>query len=205
MNAFAVAVFSRPPIPGKTKTRLIPALGSEKAARVHQLLLERTVQVASAAASAVSLFVTDEPAHPAFIALADRYSCKIELQQGADLGQRMHHALEQMLAHHAKVLLVGSDCALHSAANLQQTALALDTNDMVFTPAEDGGYVLVGARKVTAQAFMGIDWGSSSVMAQTRHNLRAAGCMWGEMPALWDIDEAAEVQRAQALGLLDGF
>jgi uncharacterized protein len=205
MNAFAVAVFSRPPVPGKTKTRLIPVLGAEQAARLHRQLLERTMQAASAAASAVSLFVSEEPAHPVFIALAERYHCAIALQQGTDLGQRMRDALEQMLTHHAKVLLVGSDCALHSAGNLQEAALALDTNDMVFTPAEDGGYVLVGARKVTAQAFVAIDWGTSSVMAQARQNLRAAGCGWSEMPALWDIDKAADVQRAQALGLLDGF
>ncbi len=205
MAAFAVAVFSKPPVPGKTKTRLIPSLGSEKAARLHQLLLQRTVHIASAAASAVSLFVTEEPTHPAFLELIDRYHCTIELQQGADLGQRMHHALDRMLAQHSRVLLLGSDCALHSAESLRQAALALDTSDMVFTPAEDGGYVLVGARKVTAQAFTGIDWGTASVMAQTRQNLRDAGCMWSQMPALWDIDEAADVQRAQALGLLEGL
>jgi glycosyltransferase A (GT-A) superfamily protein (DUF2064 family) len=73
---------------------------------------------------------------------------------------------------------------------------------MVFTPAEDGGYVLVGAQQDYPQAFEGIDWGTEQVMAQTRKNLAAAHISWAEQPVLWDIDMPADVQRARQAGLI---
>jgi uncharacterized protein len=205
MSGFAIAVFSRPPIAGATKTRLIPALGAEAAARLHRQLLERTVRTAHATGATVILQVTDAPGHDAFAALAARYGCAIALQHGEDLGARMLHALEAMLARHDRALLIGSDCAVHTPQSLQAAADALAAHDMVFTPAEDGGYVLVGAHNVAPAAFSQIAWGTGEVMAQTRQRLAACRCTWREMPTLWDIDEPADVQRAQSCGLLDAL
>ena len=78
---------------------------------------------------------------------------------------------------------------------------------MVFTPAEDGGYVLVGAQAHGAalsagfaQAFAEIAWSTGQVMAQTRARLTAIGWQggreWHELPMLWDVDTPADYARA---------
>jgi glycosyltransferase A (GT-A) superfamily protein (DUF2064 family) len=111
-----------------------------------------------------------------------------------------------MLQDHAYALLIGSDCAVHSVASLNAARAALQTVDMVFTPAEDGGYVLVGARRAHAAAFAAIfaqiEWGTEHVMQQTRERLRAAAVSWHALPTLWDIDTGEDVERALLLGLL---
>jgi glycosyltransferase A (GT-A) superfamily protein (DUF2064 family) len=117
---------------------------------------------------------------------------------------------------HEPVLLIGTDCPALSAADLHAAAQALlQGAQMVFTPAEDGGYVLVGAHDHgvsgnTAagflQAFQAIDWGTPYVMAQTRARLTAigwqAGRDWHELPVLWDVDTPFDYARAQKCGLL---
>jgi uncharacterized protein len=197
-NSVRIGIFTRPPVAGQTKTRLIPALGAQRAAQVHQQLLTRTVATAAQTGAALTLWVTDQPAHPVFTALAQQFDCAIALQTGPDLGARMQHALASMLQHAPRAVVIGSDCAVHSAASLQAASAALEHADMVFTPAQDGGYVLVGARRVHACA-----WGSAQVMQQTRAQLAAAAVPWHEAPTLWDIDTPQDVARAQALNLLE--
>jgi uncharacterized protein len=201
-TSISIGIFTRPPIAGQTKTRLIPALGAQQAAHVHQQLLEQTVATAAQTHAALTLWVTEQPHHPVFAALTQRFNCHIAVQDGADLGGRMQHALASMLQHAPRALVIGSDCAVHSAASLQAASDALQQADMVFTPAEDGGYVLVGARTVHAAAFAQIDWGTVQVMRQTRERLSAAAVHWHELPPLWDIDTPQDVQRAYTLGLL---
>jgi uncharacterized protein len=197
-----IGIFTRAPIAGQTKTRLIPALGAQGAARLHQQLLDATLTTATATGMQRILWAADTPDHPVLSALAAQHGCSVQMQQGSGLGARMYHALATMLAQHPRALLIGSDCAVHSVESLQAASNALQDADIVFTPAEDGGYVLVGARTVHAAAFEQIDWGTARVMAQTRERLRAGAVSWSELPALWDIDTAEDVTRARALGLI---
>jgi uncharacterized protein len=198
----AIGIFTRPPEPGRTKTRLIPALGAQGAADVHLRMLQQTLAVCGETNAALTLWVTEAPEHAVFTQLARELGCAIAVQQGADLGARMQHALAHMLRTQPRALVIGSDCLLHSAQSLQAAAAQLAQHDMVFTPAEDGGYVLVGARIVHPQAFAQIAWGSAQVMAQTRAALARAHIAWVEEPPLWDVDTPADVARAQSLGLL---
>ncbi|MGH8458625.1 MAG: TIGR04282 family arsenosugar biosynthesis glycosyltransferase, partial [Nevskiales bacterium] len=73
----------------------------------------------------------------------------------------------------------------------------------VFQPSEDGGYVLVGASRVEPRLFKGIAWGGPRVMPDTRKRLARLGNIWTELPTLWDVDEPADLRRAQEAGLLD--
>ena len=76
---------------------------------------------------------------------------------------------------------------------------------MLFIPAEDGGYVLVGARRggLETVCFDDVAWGSAQVMAQTWQQLMARGWQMHhdsrEMPALWDVDTQEDFQRTWRL------
>jgi glycosyltransferase A (GT-A) superfamily protein (DUF2064 family) len=81
---------------------------------------------------------------------------------------------------------------------LANAVSALDNDDAVFGPAEDGGYVLVGAARAV-DAFSGIAWGTESVMSETRARLRAIPVSWHELPTLWDVDTPEDLARWNAL------
>ena len=195
-------VFARAPVPGAVKTRLVPTLGPEGAADLHSRLLERTLQTACATALApVELWCTPDTAHPAFTAASTRLDVKLRAQPEGDLGRRMLAALESALADGDRALLVGCDCPALTADDLAEAFAALADHDVVLGPAEDGGYVLVGARRVSPVLFDGIEWGGPRVLHQTRGRLVALGWRWHELRTLWDVDRPEDVVRCKELGL----
>ena len=206
MNQLHIAVFTRAPVPGTAKTRLIPLLGEEGAARVQRRMTWRTLRTACAVPDAqVSLWCAGDIAHPFLQECADHFGVPCLPQAEGDLGMRMAQCLQAVLGTHRKALLIGTDCPAFDVEALQSSALALDAARMVFTPAEDGGYVLVGARQggLVARCFSDVAWSTAQVMAQTRGRLQGAGWRigrdWLEMPALWDVDTPADYLRARPL------
>ena len=198
-----VAVFARAPVPGEVKTRLAPLLGADGAARLHCALVRRALATArDANVGEVDLWCMPDERHPFFGRCAERFGVSLHRQQGADLGERMVHAFERATAAHSALLLIGSDCPALTPADLQSAATALESHDAVFTPAEDGGYVLAGfARAVEPSVFRGVTWGSATVMAQTRRLLDSTGTRWAAMPTLWDVDRPEDYARLQGAGL----
>lgn len=209
---FRIAVFARAPVAGRVKTRLAPLLGEAGAVAAHRAMTLRTLRVACAAApAAVSLWTADTPDDPFFAECVERFGLVCQAQRGGDLGHRMADCLQRQLADSEKVLLIGTDCPAWTRAQLTAAAQALaDGARMVWTPAEDGGYVLVGARRGKGvpppQVFQDIDWGTAQVMARTRAQLAALGWQgdrdWRELPALWDVDTPEDFLRAKRAGLL---
>lgn len=201
---FAVAVFAKAPVPGAVKTRLVPMLGEAGAAHLQEWLLRRALEVATrSGAQAVSLWCAPDSSHPFFAACAREFGVPLREQSGGGLGERMRNAFDALLGD-LPVLLMGSDCPSMSEADLRRAAASLVTHDVVLQPAEDGGYVLVGMRRPLPAMFEEIEWGSATVMRDTRRRLRAVGATWREMPIRWDVDRPADVTRLQTLGWYPG-
>jgi uncharacterized protein len=203
-----IAVFCRPLIAGQVKTRLIPAYGEAGAMRIYQHLVERTLATVSEACSAIdasaSLWVAGDCNHPSIVELSRRFQMSVYPQTASDLGERMFQCLSyttKMLARNA--LLIGTDCPAFTSAHIIDAASALnDETPWVFTPAEDGGYVLVGTNAPTFAPFENVEWGTALVMAQTRAALRRAARPHAELRTLWDVDLPGDVARAQRADLL---
>ena len=133
-----------------------------------------------------------------FRALQRRGGLDLRSQPDGDLGRRMAHVFAGDRT--GPLLLIGSDCPALRPEHLRQAALALcDGLDAVFITAEDGGYVLVGLQQPCAELFAGIEWSSARVMEQTRSRLVGLGLRWQELTTLWDVDQAGDVLRWQAL------
>lgn len=201
----AILVFAKAPVPGAAKTRLIPLLGSKRAAALQNRLLHHALATARAAFPAhLQLWCAPDTAHPALIKASQLHRATLHAQQGADLGLRLAHAFELALRDKPKVLVIGTDCPALSVKHLHQAAAALrNGNDGVFIPAEDGGYTLIGLSRHEPRLFSGIDWGSERVMQQTREQLRSCGLRWQELEYLWDVDRPQDWQRLQQSGLLN--
>ena len=113
--------------------------------------------------------------------------------------------LAALAAARGPALVIGTDCPALTAENLRMAAEVLRGGaDVVVFPAEDGGYVLIGARRAEAALFSGMTWSTPQVMDQTRHRLQQAGLTWQEPVTLWDVDLPEDLIRLRACGM-DGL
>lgn len=189
-------VFGRIPKPGRVKTRLIPVLGAGGAAALYQRLLCDALTTATGVADVQVEFWCDatDAEWPRGLELADRFGVSGQRQLGADLGTRVYHALaaEPMILRRPAVL-IGSDCPGYNRAFLNGAFDALADKDAVLGPALDGGYVLIGVKRVDARLFAGIPWGTGAVLRLTRSRLRELGWSWSELAPLRDIDRPEDL------------
>jgi rSAM/selenodomain-associated transferase 1 len=200
----AVIVFAKAARPGAVKTRLVPLLGEEGAAALHVKLVRRALDTLRAASlKNVQLHCTPGTDDPFFWFCSGHYGVTLHEQAAGDLGERMRVALEKALASHATALVVGTDCPALTARHLRDAERALrGGDDAVFVPCEDGGYALIGVRRVDAKLFDGIAWGTGSVMADTRARLKQLGWCWTELETLWDVDRPEDYDRLVKAGLI---
>lgn len=193
-----IAILARAPVPGRAKTRLIPALGAEGAARLQEWLLRRTLALAvGAGLGPVTLWWDGAAEHPALAACRALGSFESRRQGDGDLGERMLLAIESGTGP-GGTLVIGTDCPALTGSHLRDAAAQLENHDAVLCPAEDGGYVLVGARRPAPELFAGVSWGSALVMEQTRRRLHALGWNWSEAATLWDVDRPEDLARLLA-------
>lgn len=198
-----VQVFARAPVPGQTKTRLIPALGAVGAAALHAQLLQRTLGLMHRSdaflpdphgAPELELWCAPDQTHPVFAACQAKFAARLYTQQGADLGARMAHALHSALSTRPWALVVGSDCPGLLSADLALAVQALDAgSDAVLGPAADGGYYLLGLRCPAPALFTHMPWGTDRVLSLTRARLRQLGWRWQELPQRHDLDEPEDL------------
>jgi uncharacterized protein len=199
-----VGVFAKAPVAGLAKTRLAARLGSEGAARLQQQLTTRALQRACRLPeTSVELWIDGPADHPFVLQSARDFDVVVRPQQGKDLGARMAHAFAAMLAEAGRVLIIGTDCPAQRTADLADAFTALDAADVVVQPAEDGGYVLIGAKRLHAPLFEAVPWGTERVLTVTRERAAAANLLLKELPLSWDLDHPADFDRALAAGLVD--
>ena len=188
--------FARFPRPGSVKTRLQAALTASQACRVHESLMRRTARtLAQSRLAPVELWLDRLGECPVLAEIARLGLEGPLLQSGADLGQRMAQALERGLQRARAVVLVGSDCPGLDRAYLEAAFQALCAVDLVFGPAQDGGFVLIGCRRIPPALLRDVPWGSERVLRETRQRARALGMTCTLLPTLYDIDRPEDLER----------
>lgn len=188
MTPFLLSIFSRFPQPGTCKTRLIPRLGAEGAAKLQQDMTEHVLRVAGAVASDVQLCLAGGDVEAAQSWLGEGVSCTF--QQGADLGARMLHQFEASFAMgYQRVVLVGADCPAIDTDLLEGAFAGLASHDVVLGPTLDGGYYCIGLSEAHGPLFSEISWGTGRVAKQTLKIATGLGLSVKTLPTLQDIDE----------------
>jgi len=205
MTSTALLVFAKAPRPGEVKTRLVPLLGAEGAAALHAKLVKHTLDTVRAASlKLVELHCAPDTDDPFFRHCEGHYRTALRPQVDADLGARMHAALDPALAKHDHAMIVGTDCPALTVRHLRQADKALRNGaDAVFVPCEDGGYALIGLTRNDPRLFDGIAWSTATVMAETRARLQRLGWKWQELETLWDVDRPEDYARLVESRLLD--
>jgi uncharacterized protein len=201
-----VLVFARAPEPGRTKTRLMPVLGADGAADLQARFTRHTLRTAMEAdIGEIELWCAPHTSFTFFDVCQQELGVRLRAQGPGDLGTRLLRAFRETLTRAPAAMVIGTDCPALRPTDLERAAEALSRNDAVLGPAEDGGYVLIGLRQGSPRLFERIDWGTSSVLDQTRERLRDLGWRWSELPTLWDVDRPEDYDRLArdpALGAL---
>jgi rSAM/selenodomain-associated transferase 1 len=189
----SIAILAKAPVPGFAKTRLIPAIGAHAAAVLQARLTEQTVQTAhDAAVGAVTLWCAPDASHGSFCEFARRFPITLRRQVDGDLGVRMLAVFGD-----GPTLVIGSDCPSLTPDHLRAAAAASRQADVALIPAEDGGYVLIGARAPHPQLFTAMPWGTSNVLAETRKRIDALGLRAAALGTLWDLDTEDDLARLE--------
>lgn len=199
-----ILIMAKAPIPGHAKTRLIPTLGEEGAAQLHQQLVQRLLDALHPAHIApLQLWCSPDETHPFFQDCAQRYPLSLHRQQGDHLGQRMAQALSNALHEADAAMVIGCDIPALGPTQLRQACHWLaQGSEAVLGPSQDGGYYLLGLRHMADELFTDIPWGSAQVAEHTRVRLRELDWQWRELEYLWDVDRKEDLLRAKEAGLL---
>ncbi|MBX3235753.1 MAG: TIGR04282 family arsenosugar biosynthesis glycosyltransferase [Nitrospiraceae bacterium] len=191
----ALVVFAKAPVPGQVKTRLCPPLTSDEAATLHGSFvldqLERTKAAITKFKLPVDRFVACSPssAHVFFKILSARHNVGLLDQTGDDLGTRMEQVFADLFARgYQRIVLVGTDVPNLPLTHYRQAFDLLQQHDVVFGPAQDGGYYLLGLRKPVPQLFRGIPWSTDQVLARSDQQAAEAGVSRARVPVWRDVD-----------------
>ena len=183
-------IFTRNPELGKCKTRLAATVGDEAALDIYIFLLKHTVSITE------NLEVTKQVHYSIKVRDNDLWNdSKFEKKQqyGADLGLRMQHAFEEGFKEgYQQIIIIGSDLYDVSQDDLENAFNQLENHDFVIGPAEDGGYYLLGMKRLLPELFQNKNWGTSSVLKDTLTNLENESLQL--LPQKNDVDYYEDIQ-----------
>jgi hypothetical protein len=190
-------VFSKTPVEGKVKTRLIPNWGTEGAMMLYKDLLKATLETVKASiVEDIYLYCTPEKDDSFIQFCARHFEIGLGIQVGADLGERMLNAFETLFRQYRKVIIVGCDCPGLSVGDIRIAVEKLsDGIEIVLGPSEDGGYYLLGMSRFEKGVFEGIAWGGPSVLEDTRKAISTLQLSKFELKEKWDVDRPEDVYR----------
>ena len=190
-------IFARNPVLGKVKTRLAREIGNERALQIYLKLLEHTHKVAEDADCDKHVYYTENLDE---FGLLDYFKYKKKLQEGENLGERMHHAMKNGFDKgYRRVVIIGSDCIELNTELIDRAFEQLTTSDCVLGPASDGGYYLIGLRVMQDFLFQDKTWSGSDVLLDTILDLQNAQMSFELLPTLNDIDTKADLDLLQNL------
>ena len=204
-------MFTRVPVPGATKTRLVPPLSAAQAAALQQAmtgdLLERLEHALGATATEIpplSLEVRyDGKLSSEALEIPNGWT--VTTQGSGNLGERLARvagdAREDGVG---RLVITGADAPLLPLALVESAFSRLTDRDVLIAPAEDGGYVLIALalarapRAAVEALFTGIPWGTGAVCRTTVEAADRAGLRFGELAGHWDVDRPEDLPRLAA-------
>ena len=191
-----ILIFVKSPIPGLVKTRLISSLGIEKSCEIYLKLIKNTIKKVSIIKKArIELWC-----YPSFKDYFIKKNLNLRYttyeQHKGDLGEKMYNAIKETLGNSTNCIIIGCDTPSISSIDIEIALKKLkDLNDIVYIPCEDGGFGLIGLKKITRVLFERIDWGTSNVTRQLKKNIQKLNWRSYEFPIRWDVDNYKDYLR----------
>jgi len=195
-----IIIFTKFPVPGKVKTRLVPPLTKAEACKLYKSLVESTLKKAEKTGKRIIVCYYPAGSRAGFIRWLGK-GVRYIPQKGAGLGSKMKNAFICAFGSgYDKVLLAGCDIPDLSAGQLKKDFKRLSGCDALLGPAKDGGYYMIGFNKKSflPEVFSGIKWSTPSVLTRTLAILKKNNYRVSFSRELSDIDTAADILLRQA-------
>ncbi|MDF0677052.1 MAG: TIGR04282 family arsenosugar biosynthesis glycosyltransferase [Nitrospira sp.] len=197
----ALVIFAKAPIPGQVKTRLCPPLTPDEAATLHGSFVIDTLERIKVAASKLKLpldrYLACAPSatHVFFKIMEERQSVKLLDQIGDNLGARMNQAFKTLFAQgYRQVMLMGTDVPTLPLDHVKQALTSLENHDLVLGPAFDGGYYLIGLKRMAPELFVDIPWSTDQVLRLTQKKAAEIGLKVSLISPWRDVDTLADLE-----------
>jgi rSAM/selenodomain-associated transferase 1 len=193
MKQNLLLIFTKNPVLGKVKTRLARDVGAPEALHIFLQLVRHTQKITEKLSCKQHIYYTD------FIPEADDWKAETyekRLQKGEDLGERMANAFRAGFEEgFASIVIIGSDNMEISKDIIALAFLHLQSHDLVFGPAFDGGYYLLGMNTFLPKLFEGKEWSTDSVLKDSLSDYPKLSTAL--LPPLHDIDTLADWVRCK--------
>ncbi len=190
IDCSSILVFVKAPKKGKTKSRLVSAVGENTALDIYKTFTVDIVDALRKTPHALKIYFYPHNSRKAVENWLGK-DLSYMPQEGKDLGERMANAFVDCFSGGiAKVVLIGSDIPDLPYAMIDEAFSALESNDAVIGPASDGGYYLIGFKRNTFMAgiFREIAWGTSSVYRETMKRFAESVPLVHILPEWHDVD-----------------
>ena len=188
----AILIMAKPPELGQVKTRLAKSVGNQKALDLYKILLRNTFLRAGETGERVVVFYTNDND----ISLADSFGFEVQYQSGKDLGEKMMNvfwwAFQQGID---QAVLIGTDCFDISSQILDKAFSLLRLNDLVFGPANDGGYYLIGMNELHESLFKNIPWSTEHVLGFSLKDADQHNLSYALVDELVDVDTIEDLHK----------
>jgi len=190
---------AKQPYVGITKTRLSPPLTPDEAAALYEVLLLDTIALVSGQEGCdLALAISPPESRLYFEKIAPIGTILLPVDC-TDIGDCLMQALDRLLRMgYYKALALNADGPSLPQEYLKMATDLLDDQDVVFGPARDGGYYLVGMKQLHTGVFDGIAWSTDQVMSQTLNRVKSLGLRLGLTPEWYDVDTALDILSLKA-------
>jgi rSAM/selenodomain-associated transferase 1 len=187
----ALIIFVRNPVLGKVKTRLAATVGDEVALNIYKQLLQHTFEISKAVQADKFIFYAEQIIEDDIWQHEHYYK---KLQKEGDLGIKMMSSFELLFERgYNNVCVIGSDCFELTSQIIEHALFSLQKEEVVIGPAKDGGYYLLGMKKLHKPLFQNKKWSTSTVLTDTIKSINELGLTFAELPELSDVDKAEDI------------
>lgn len=200
MRRIAITIMAKAPRAGEVKTRLCPPFSTNEAAELYRcFLLDKIEQVSGLRAATPAIAYTPHEGRSFFENFAPGFV--LVPQQGPDLGARLANSFDQLFARgYAGALAIDSDTPTLPTHFLEEALdlIATPAIDLVLGPSDDGGYYLIGLRKLYRELFEEMAWSTAQVTEETLRRAEVKGLKVATLPLWFDVDTPDDLERLRA-------
>lgn len=194
MRKNALIIFTRVPIAGQTKTRLMPVFTGEECADLHICFLQDIFEKSKQTEADIFVFYTPVDQEEKLKNILGEEAI-YHPQRGTDLGEKMRNAIQfTLLLGYEKSVLIGSDCPQIEGVSLEDSFETLNDHDIVIHPTMDGGYYLIGMKKDYESIWKIRRYGTNSVIRDTLFCMEKEKLKVFVGKTYYDIDEPEDLK-----------
>jgi len=196
MDDSVIVVMAKQPVVGKTKTRLCPPFTPEQAADCFEALMRDTIHLTSQLPNTQTAVAISPPESEAYFYAITPPNTLLLSVEGSDIGVCLAKSFEILFQRgFKKIIAFNADGPTLPIDYLVKTFEYLKKNDVVLGPGDDGGYYLIGLKKLNWGLFQGINWSTNQVFEQTKYKVKQAGLSLAETPRWYDVDTFSDFER----------